>query len=414
MVLESTQQKNLYGGAVSSKEWNLRNQKMVRDMSRMYHLLNKNEKEIEENMDIVMRENFFLENRMAQLQAEVLRLQSLVENQSELNGGENPSNTYVQNFYLTDNIYNGTGTQACNLDRTHGIVTPMATDSLSRFGYVTDSGYVFIPNGLKLFVKEGNNTDLDNEGNPLMKDVSDTNSDALLDRNKNTFWIRTAKYDTSQSVTEVFGEIHIQIPTEGFQNLHTNTLIVHPYPEGSMRIRDIQYRGYGDQWSRLETYPTDENDNPTIIQNARKLLFQFPNTEMTEIRVLYSQPYWFESGAESHFTYGFQDIALEHRVYTEKICEFVTEIDLFDKGALFTTVMEPEAVPAAGGPQNLTNLVSHSLYYDQELSTPFSFGDHILSDVDKIYIKTTLRKQGDLVPVIRELRVPYEFRWNQN
>lgn len=414
MVLESTQSGSLYRGPASSKAFNQRNQTMIRDISRLYGLLNENETAIEENMDIVLRENFFLENRLQQLQREVSRLQATVENLSDETGDVDGTNVFVQNFHLTDAITNGPAGRSCNLDRIHGVVTPLSLDSLSRFGYVTDSGYVFLPNGLNVFVREGNDTHRDADGQPILMDLADDKTSALMDRNKNTFWIRTAKFPLSQAVTEVFGEVHIQVPTEGFQNLHTNTLVVHPYPEGSMRIRDIQYRGYGDQWSRLETYPLDENGEPKVLQNARKLLFQFPQTEMTELRILYSQPYWFEHGADAHFTYGFQDIALEYRVYTEKVCEFITEVDLSARGTRFTLVGEPLAIPAEGGPQDLTDLVAHTLYYDPDLTVPFDFGNPILSQLDKVYIKTTLRKQGDLVPVLKELRIPYRFRRNEN
>lgn len=409
MVLESTQQQNLYRGPASSVEANKRNATIIRDISRLYALLNKNENSIEENMDIVLRENFFLESRLLQLQQELVRLESLVENMEEPDATGSTSNVFLQNFYLTDAIENGAEGKACNLDRVHGVVTPQATDSLSRFGYVTDTGYVFLPKGLNVFVKEGNDTHRDEYGQPILSDINDGKTNAIMDRNKNTFWIRTAKFKTSQAVTEVFGEVHIQIPTEGFQNLHTNTLIVHPYPEGSMRIRDIQYRGYGDQWSRLDTYPMD-GETPKVIENARKLIFQFPNTEMTEIRIMYSQPYWIENGEESHFTYGFQDVALEYRTYTENACEFITKIDISDKNARFVNVSEPTVMPATGGPQDLSGLVEFSLYYDRDLTTPFDFGNTILSELSTIYIKTTLRKQGGLIPMIKEMRVPYQFK----
>ena len=71
---------------------------------------------------------------------------------------------------------------------------------------------------------------------------------------------------------------------------------------------------------------------------------------------------------------------------------------------------EPEVIPAPGTHQNLLNLVEHKLYYDQDMHDEFSFNETILPDIETVYIKTILKKEGDIVPVIKEIRVPYLFK----
>lgn len=416
MALESIRQKNIYRGVNSSKEFNERNQSIIKDMRGLYDQLNENEKDIEGNMDVVLRENFFLQNELARLKQTVQKLNGLVEEQTASDGtNDYISSVFRQDFYTTDAIINGQENKASYIDRTHGLITPKPTDTTSKFSYTTDSGVVFLPSGLEVFVKEAKNTVFDSNGELVYYDLDASETDAIVDKDKNTFWIRNVSFDESDAVTEVFGETHIKLPTKGLNNLYANALTIHPYPEGSMRIRDIQYKGFGDQWSRLANYPTELINGievPVVLDNARKLFFQFARSEMTEIRIFYSQPYWFENEGLSTFSYGFQGIDLQYRIYTEKTCEFVSVLDISDKSATLKSVGYPETIAAAGSTSNLTNLVEHHLYYDETLETEFDFNNSMMASLSKVYIKTVLKKEGDVVPVLKELRIPYSFEEN--
>ena len=413
MGLESMSQRNLYRGPSSSKEFNQRNQSLIVDMENIFQLLNQNEESIEENMDIVLRENFFLQNHISLLRNEVNRLNELVENKEEReNETGTASNIFIQNFYTTNQLKNGVAAKASLIDRMHGLVTPLPTDVSSKLNYTTDGGTVFVPNDLEIFVKEAKNTVYDEAGNLVYYDLNNAQTKAIVDKDKNTFWVRDISFDQTDSVTEVFGELHIKLPVKGMNNLYANALTIHPYPEGSMRIRDIQYKGYGDQWSRLENYPTEMQKGievPRIFENTRKSFFQFSRTEMTELRIFYSQPYWFENSGKSTFSYGFQGIDLEYRIYTEKSCEFVSVIDLTEKKAVFQSIAYPEAIASESSEHDLVNLVEHHLYYDESMETEFDFETAILSHISKIYVKTVLKKEGDAVPVLKEVRISYVF-----
>lgn len=412
MTLESLNNPNLYKGPNSSKAFNERNQGMIRDMNRLYSLLNDNEKEIIKNMDIVLHENFFLQNAVTNLTSEVKRLEKILTDQSESFRGE-VKNILLENFYNSENIRNGETEVASKIDRIHGVVTPLPTNVSSKLSYETATGEVILPKGLDVFLKEAKDTDRDEYGQLVYHDIQNDESEHIVDRKADTFWTRSVSYPTKNAVTEVFGEMHLRLPLEGMNNLYANTLTIHPHPEGSMRIRDVQYKGVGNQWNRLENYPTEiieGEEVPTTIHNARKLFFQFSRTEITELRILYSQPYWFEDQAMSTFTYGFQGVNLEHRIYTEKSCEFITTLDISNQNMLLVQVDEPEVVAAPGTNQDLESLVEHHLYYDQDMQDEFSFNEHILADIEVVYIKTVLKKEGDIVPVIKEIKVPYLFK----
>lgn len=408
MTLESLNQPNRYRGASSSKEFNKRNESARKDLDTLYCLLTQNQDNIEKSMDIILRENFFLQNRLKELKSEVDKLNRLTEEQN--NSEDVSKNIYVQNFYQTEDIINNSGSNSSHLDKIHGIVSPNPTSVTSKISYTTENNTVIVPKDLEVFIKEAKNTEKNIDGELIYYDVTDEETKYMLDGEKGTFWIRDKVMKTNEGVTEVFGELHFKLPKAGVSNPYANTLIIHPYPEGSMKIQNIEYKGYGDQWSRLENFPVDKNNQPIAITNCRKLLFTFPRTEVTELRIFYSQPYWFENANEQIFSYGFQNIKLQHRLYTEKKAKFLTKIDLTEKNAQFLSVSTPEVISAPGSPKNLTNLVEHKLFYDEYTEVPFDFNADILSDIQTVYVETTLKKEGDAVPIIQEMHIPYTFK----
>lgn len=410
MTLESLNQKNPFKGPNSSEEFNLRNGKIRKDINQMFELLNKNEENIEENMDIALRENFFLQNQITRLNQEVKKLRGLLEDTDT--GGETPSGILLENFYTTEYLLSNKSVNAY-IDRTHGVTTPIPTNITSKLSYETETGEVLLPSGLNIFLKESTDTSYDEKGELVYYDLPTEGAKAIADRKKDTFWIRNKSFPKKDSVNEVFGEVHIQLPVEGLNNLYANTLSIHPYPDGTMTIHDVQYKGLGNQWSRLENYPTimvDGVEQPVPLKNSRKRFFQFGRVEMTEIRIFFSQPYWFEHQNEHIFSYGFQGIDLEYRLYTEKQASFVTKVDVSDKNVFLQRIQEPVAIPAPGTPSNLTNLVSYKLYYDEHLEEEFTFNDKILPQLSTVYVKTILEKQGDVVPAIQQLQIPYLFQ----
>lgn len=412
MTLESLRDRELHRGPSSSRAFNERNRRIKSDIDSLYHDVSQNDAAIKENMDIALRENFFMQNYIDELKGEVNRLRGLMEEEMDTPRGENHS-VLLQNFYQGEHIRNGEGSRAAQIDRLHGVVSPLPTNVVSRISYETDTGRVVTPKGLEIYMKEAKNTDRDIDGNLVYYDIEPREKEKLIDQKADTFWVRNVTLPTKDGVTEVFGEIHFKLPIEGLNSLYANAIQIHPYPEGALSIQDIQYKGHGNQWSRLEHYPTEIRDGeelPKTIRNARKLLFQFNRTEMTEVRIFFSQPYAFEHENQSSFTYGFQGIDIQHRMHTERKSEFITILDVSDKHAELSRVHAPEITPAPGTPQNTLNLVSHKLYYDESLQEEFDFGTDILTPLSRVYIKTTLQKQGDTVPVLKEIRIPYVFK----
>ncbi|MFF5396836.1 hypothetical protein ACFY5J_05480 [Peribacillus butanolivorans] len=109
---------------------------------------------------------------------------------------------------------------------------------------------------------------------------------------------RQSEKNENECVTEVYGIIHVTIPQDISNNIsnniYTNTLLLHPSPEYSMSVLDIQYKDQNGEFRRIETYPTKQVDNkevPVEITEAGELVFSFPKRKITELQIKVKQPY---------------------------------------------------------------------------------------------------------------------------
>lgn len=409
MQLRTTTNKNLYRGPSSSHDFNEIMQDIHYDLAQIADGVNNNETSMKRQNDILLRENHYFQARLA----EVVRL--VEETQWKLRQtGTEQREKFLRQFYDLKGLRDGDPSREAFVDMIHGLVTPAPAAVSSKLSYMTESGTVLIPQDLEIMVRESNDSKArDVVTNELIyEDIASEGLEALIDRNKSTFWIKNSVFREEEAVSEVYGEVHIKLPASNMTSLYANTLSIRPYPEGSMTIQDIFYKGQGDQWARLPNFPTKTVSGvttPVPIEKAMKTLLSFSQIEITELRIFFSQPYWFQNEKQREFTYGFQDIELEHRVYTDKDCEFVSVYSL-PSGQAFSLVKEPVVKPGVGTPSNLTGLVTHELYYDAGLTSAFSFEQEILAPIQTIYVKTVLKKQGDLVPVVKQLELEYEYK----
>ena len=111
-----------------------------------------------------------------------------------------------------------------------------------------------------------------------------------------------------------------------------------------MSILDIQYKNQNGEWRRIETHPIKKVNNteiPEEIVESGKLVFSFPRRQVTELQIKVKQPYWFKHDNKRIFMYGFQDIVVEYREYSQDTAEFTTKFSLEGTDRRFTNVNTP-------------------------------------------------------------------------
>jgi hypothetical protein len=173
-------------------------------------------------------------------------------------------------------------------------------------------------------------------------------------------------------------------------------------------------KGQGEQWYRIPNYPVQKDsagqDVPVEIENASKLTFSFPKTDVTEIQILFTQPYWFSSEGRREFVYGFQEIELEHRIVNSTEAEIISEFSIEGTTKRFSSIQKPSVVPLIGSSKEIEDLVEHKLYYNKGLTNEFSFGNEIMAPIQKVYVRTIVRTQGEVVPMIRQINLDFMFK----
>jgi len=143
------------------------------------------------------------------------------------------------------------------------------------------------------------------------------------------------------------------------------------------------------------------------ISEAGKLVFSFPKRQVTELQIKLKQPYWFKNNNKRVFIYGFQDIVMGYREYSQDEAEFVTRFSLDGTDRRFSSVGAPNLTVPIGCPPVSDYTVKHELYFDEGLTEQFDFSTDIFQTVQTVYIKTIMKAAGDQVPMLREIELPY-------
>lgn len=401
------QNPNLNKGPSSSTEFNKLRNDVQTDITSLFNVANNHEDEIANSMDHILRENFFLQNRLQKLEGRIVELEREYQN-SNLDG----QSIFSRSFFHASNVMASNPNSPVSVDTLHGIVSPVVVRSHDKIAYKNDFGQSILPSNLDITVYESTDVDPIDETTQqrVFQKVDTKNIRAAFDGDKNSFWISKAAFNENKCVTEVYGLIHVKIPQEISNNVYTNTLILHPSPEYSMSLLDIQYKNQNNEWRRLETYPTKTEGTsqvPVEVGEMGKMIFSFPKSQMTEIKIMVKQPYWFKHDNKRVFMYGFQDIVAEYREYSQDQAEFVTKFSLEGTGRRFTSIGNPNVTVPVGCPTFNDNTVKHELYFDEGLTEKFEFSNDIFQTVQTVYIKTILKTFGTEAPILREIELPY-------
>ncbi|MDK2600657.1 hypothetical protein QO179_24495 [Bacillus stercoris] len=403
---------NVYKGPSSSAEFNKLRNDIHYDLTQLFDVANQHEEDIKTNMDVLIRENFFMQNKIIELETLLSKVTKDVMYQKE---GQNKQRL-IKSFYSVEGLSDGDSNKQAYINTMYGYLTIPASDTVSKISYKAEDDQVVIPESLGVKVFESNNIqDIDQTTGMLSYyEIDDDNTYLAFDRDKNSFWVHTSSFAEDSGVSEVYGIMHITLPLDILNDVYSNTLVINPFPEYSLRIRDIQVKGYGDQWYRLENYPTEKDENgeevPVQIENSGKMTFSFPKSEITEIQIFFAQPYWFANEGKREFVYGFQEIELEHRIVNKSEVEIVSEFSIEGTTKRFSMIEEPTVEAMTGSNQEINDLVEHKLYYTKDLSNEFGFGNEIMAPIQKVYVKTIIRGQGEIVPMLKKINLDYTYK----
>lgn len=406
---KSASNPNMHRGPLQSEEFNRMQQTMREDLERLFHIAGDHDQIIEEHMDLLLRSNYFLQNKIHVLEGIVDEMEANHKYREQARAVRR----MIRTFYSKEDLISAANEgEEAMVNTQYGFLTLDHSDITPKLSFPSDSGETVVPRSFHADIYESTNASpADEETGERSYYLLDTNGvEQMVDQDDHTYWIQSSRFPMSANVSEVYAIVHLQVPMEAVNNIKANTLRLAPYPLHSMQIDDIQYKSYSGQWRRLPTFPTDKHNGeevPVPQADAAPLFFAFDDLEITELKIHLTQPYWFADNDRRDFAYGFQDICLEYRNYDQSRAEIVTPFTLADTTKQFTSVYRPNTQLATGTPQDVEDLVEHRLYYDEEMENEFPFGSAILAPIQTVYIRTTLRSANQRVPFVERLALDY-------
>lgn len=397
---------NIHRGPVQSEDFNAIQQSIRGDLERLFHIASDHDETIERHMDLLLRSNYFLQNKIHVLEGIVEEMEANHKYREQ----SRAIRRLIRTFYSKENLISAADEgEEATVNTQYGFLTLDHSDITPKLSFPSEEGETIVPSSFQADIYEATNASPVNEatGDRDYYLLETNGTDAMVDQDDHTYWVQSSRFPTSANVSEVYAIVHLQVPMEAINNIHANTLRLAPYPLHSMQVDDIQYKAYSGQWRRLPTFPVDGNDEPIPQTDAAPLFFAFDDLEVTELKVHLTQPYWFAHDDRRDFAYGFQDICLEYRNYDQSRAEIITPFTLSDTTKQFSSVYRPHTQLAAGTPQDVEDLVEHRLYYDEDLENEFPFGSAILAPVQTVYIRTILTSANQCVPFLSQVALDY-------
>lgn len=382
----------------SSEDFNKIVHSFTYDIIDVFNASNENETKIKNNQDLLIQENLFLQRKINELEAKMKTVEASI---SRVRGDSDTYKMY-KNFHTSDDVKVG---ENYTYDNDYGIITMNYEDSheLALSQYPQE----FLSKNIEIDLEYRYIDSLDNQVGPTQTDNLKTDPDLIniVSKDISNYWVKNI--ETEDDIARIDFDVTIKMPVRIIPNLFINSIGIKSHPIYSMSLNSIYYTDINNQNEVLIPQFPNTNSEPNPISQIENLKFMFPTIASSKVKFSFSQPYSVERGSKKTFTIGFKSIDIEAMNPTSELGYFITELKIPGEGKYFSRVLEPKVTPAVEG-VDYGDLVSHGLMYSPYPDSPtFSFGSEILSNKDTVYIKTTLRKSGEIIPAIKGLEFSY-------
>lgn len=390
-ITESLQSLDISAG--KSEDFNKLIRSIGSDITTVFNMSNSNDKLIEQNADVVIQENLFLQKKIHELEDQLKAIEQTI---SARNDGQEYS--YLnKTFYTADDIEYNDGTLAH--DASYGIVTLPNTNT-QKIPFLRYSKE-FLKKNLDIKATVGNVT-IDMANDPSLLNI--------VDGDDSSFWyieVNTSEQKWGLTSDASFADftVTINMPMKMLPSLTINSIGVKPHPIYSTALRDIKYISAANgSENRVLTFPV-ELDTAVPIEAVDSAKFMFPAVNTKSVTFYFRQPYYRQNKDSRTFIIGIRSIDLESLNVTSEEASFITAFKIPGDNRYFLRVLEPTVSTLNN--ESYDDAIIHELFYDRVGTTPFPFGSDIIADIDTVYIKTTLRRTGDKVPAVKGIQLQY-------
>ena len=287
------------------------------DIVQLGDLVNRLLVDQDRSLQILMRENASLRDRVGELEAlDSVRQHFDAENSATLE--------FVTDFRSLANFETSgfNETRRLRINPLFGQVTVPFNNVRSRFHIVDPrTNDIFIPDSLVANVAEINEA-----GGTV---AAGTPKNAFNGQNE-SYWKREVTFALSDDIDEVQMQMDVDVPLQ-FAN-QANCFSIHPYPLGKVDITEVLYStDVSEPATALPGFPSGG------IKNAEHTRLYFAPLAITKLRIKFKQRDWSEREGQKLFQYGAQEIDLS-------LIEFdkTDEVSLQNNNAAVIQIDAPE------------------------------------------------------------------------
>jgi len=359
------------------------------DMTTLFNTTNNNETELKKNRDIVINNSIALQKKIHILEAE---LEAVLDTVAAKN---TTGNKFLYNSFYKKDIVFKNGMESISQDTTYGTLTLDYQDTnrlpLDRFD--------------QEFIKKNINIErtIASDTKNILEDITLLN---IIDNSDATFW--TEIYEAPTSVDSITFSITIDMPRHLLPSLSFNSININPYPLYSLSLDSITYiENNSNTEYILPTFPTN-NSNPIPITDISATKFVFSTLSAKSITFTFTQSNYRQSNNIRYFLLGLRNIELEIINTIKESTSFITKFTTPQEQQYFARVYLPTAVTLNDVTYN--DAIHHELLLDISGNSIAQFGSDIPIDVKSIYIRTTLAKAGQIIPVLKGLKIEYQTK----
>lgn len=374
-------------GPKSSDDFNNLCRDVIYDINSLFQANHNNSLDTAYNMDTVMIENFFLQARINELETKLATIQATISTKRRQQTASFKTISTVRD--TTSNAF---------IDINNGII--MNNHDIISKNLVKNQDDVYVAPAELIFNVYESTNGID------YVPIEDNQAMRTFDSKQNSIWHHASKFAVNTSIDKLYIALHIKLPNNYNNNVLVNSINIKPFPEYSMQLTNIKYSTPGSTvMHSLPTLP----ESTTII-DLQNILLHFPAIEIENLYIFLEQPCYFIDENYKYFYYGMQEIGVNYLDFTTDVCYITNEFNL-PTGQYFLSINEPTVTAAVGCPQNVQDLVSHYLWFDQNKITAgiseHPFGESISENYSKIYILTEVKQGAGFSPVLEGITINY-------
>ena len=323
-ILKTKKRDYKYNGPVESSDYNSRIEENYQDLVYLYNKSNMVDTKLSAAFERVLKDHAFLANAISDISDRVKALES------EANTLSIHSFSQLDYANFIGSSFAVAGNELLSFDPTYNVISlpKVSSGSFSKLKFGQPGAGQIVPDYFKAML------DLSFVGVDTSGATIDSTPiyNCILD-SPDKVWKRTIVSPNNPS-TGAQMMMYIKVSPEIAGSSKTNTIKLNPFPAFGVEVYSIEYTtrpnptlSTSDGWIPLNSNGYYDGDLSSIgkvppggwntlgsdsVKNSGPLCFQFPETEVTAIRVKFNQKNYFTELGNYIYTYGLSDLDIRY------------------------------------------------------------------------------------------------------